>query len=401
MTSGKLSIACTSLFALLASQLTLADALQAAPARRGVPSLATAKKQESQAEAIRRPVRPEGVDTHTPVAGEEIFIERYDDGSVRIEREVALDEEGNYVNHGPYRMWTRDGKLIAEGDYEMGARVGIWTRWADRKESPLLSQTPFKSFKAPFLSQLGFINGVADGEWLIFDADQRKVSQISLVDGTRHGLALLWAPDGTLLRQSSFENGLPQGDVLQMNAGTKKLDRVKIFLDGREMVTKKATFPRTQQPKIEANHLAAPTVETESDDFWAIKFAEYKAEGEELKHGEWKTWHANGQLHMRGQYHRDQKVGRFVYWHPNGQIAAEGNFREDQYEGDWVWWHPNGQKAVYGTFRNGQVVDEWRWWDQAGRLTKRSLEDGSMTTQTEENTPLNLGQLPEDDTLTQ
>ena len=58
----------------------------------------------------------------------------------------------------------------------MAARVGIWTRWADRKESPFLSQPPLNKFDAPFLSQASFVNGVLDGEWLIFDAKQRKCS---------------------------------------------------------------------------------------------------------------------------------------------------------------------------------------------------------------------------------
>ena len=180
---------------------------------------------------------------------------------------------------------------------------------------------------------------------------------------------------------------MPQGDVLQLKAGTGDLGLVNSFLDGRELVNKKTRFTRSQQIKTEAYYLAASTVETASDDFWKIRFAKYKVEGENIRHGEWKTCHPNGKLHMRGQYYRDQKVDHFVYWHSNGQ----GEYRNDNYEGEWVWWHPNGQKAVTGSFRNGALIDQWRWWDEVGRLTKQVRHDGSKTILSHEDAELELG----------
>src|SRR5712675_235955 len=73
----------------------------------------------------------------------ETIRERYDDGKVRIERLVTLDDDGNYVNHGEWKMLSRAGDVIAEGHYDMGKRIGTWTRWNGRQDVPELSEFPF------------------------------------------------------------------------------------------------------------------------------------------------------------------------------------------------------------------------------------------------------------------
>src|SRR5262249_9379461 len=70
----------------------------------------------------------------------ETIRERYDDGKVRIERQVTLDADGNYVNHGEWKMYSHAGDVVAEGHYDMGKRIGTWTRWHGRQDCPELSE---------------------------------------------------------------------------------------------------------------------------------------------------------------------------------------------------------------------------------------------------------------------
>src|SRR5947207_2649855 len=71
------------------------------------------------------------------VTGEvELVRERYLDGKVRVERQVTLNNEGNYVNHGTWKMYSPTGDVVAEGQYNFGERNGMWTRWNARKDSP-------------------------------------------------------------------------------------------------------------------------------------------------------------------------------------------------------------------------------------------------------------------------
>jgi hypothetical protein len=123
---------------------------------------------------------------HQAKAGEvEIVRERYADGSIRIERQVTQDEEGNYVNHGEWKKLTPGGEVSASGQFNMGQRVGLWARWHNRDDAPILNEFPFNRFKAPFQSQVNFSEGTMDGEWLVTDANHKKCMQITLKSGHR------------------------------------------------------------------------------------------------------------------------------------------------------------------------------------------------------------------------
>ena len=358
---------------LFSSQFVLAAPRQARQ-KRAEPELTAVKR-----ENLVRPARPAEMEPSQPIVGSEVFVERFADGTIKTEREVTLDADGNYVNHGPWRMWNKSGRLVAEGSYHYGQRSSVWTRWYDRGDSSLLSQKPFSSFKPPFLSQATFEDGILDGEWAIFDAQQRRCCQISISQGKRHGMSLFWLPDGTVLQQSMYERGVPTGDVLQLDIKTGKLAQAKHFLNGREMITQKTNHRRSRQVQFEANYLAPTSVQTVADDFWSLQFSKYEPQGEKLRHGKWQEWFPSGQLKMSGQFDHDKRVGQFTYWHSNGQKAAEGDYLDNKHDGTWVWWHQNGQKSATGAFQNGLLVDQWRWWAENGKLSKQAMHNGSQT----------------------
>lgn len=325
----------------------------------------------------------------------EVFRERYENGNVKIEREVTLDAEGNYVNHGAWKMWDQSGLLVADGQYDLGKRVGNWTRMLGRGSAPALNQPPFNRFKAPFVSQVNFTNGKMDGEWIIIDVEQRKCSQISLKNGVRDGLAITWLPSGAMMRQIRYEQGVPVGDVVEINATSGEPEQVASYLDGRRVAKNTTHFGRGQQTKTEEWYLAPKTVQTAADNFATTTFAQYGSEGEAMRHGISRAWYPNGQLQWEGQYEYGERAGHFKYWHTNGQLAAEGKYKHDQFDGPWLWWHENGQKAITGKYEEGRLVGEWRWWDELGKLSDRRYYDGSESVSRQElEPPPELGLAP-------
>ncbi len=211
----------------------------------------------------------------------EIFRERYPSGEVRIEREVTLDSEGNYVNHGAWKMWDPAGLLIADGQYNMGKRIGSWTRILGRRDTEIMRQAPFSQFKAPFTSNVTFSNDQMNGDWLIVDADQKKCSQVSLANGQRHGMAITWLANGNVLRQAQYDQGVPVGDVLQANSSTGELERAATYLDGRRITSNVEYYTRAKrQQKSEEMFLAPKTEQKTADDFWNCQFATYDHDGE-------------------------------------------------------------------------------------------------------------------------
>ena len=143
----------------------------------------------------------------------EVIRERYPDGKIKIERQVTLDADGNYVNHGPWKLYSPSEIIIAEGQYDMGKRVGNWTRWLGKNDSKVFAQQPFKSFKPPFASQATFTDGVMDGEWLVVDADNNKMLQISLTVGQTQ------RPDDHLPAE---RQDLPPGQLRSRRAGRRR-----------------------------------------------------------------------------------------------------------------------------------------------------------------------------------
>jgi antitoxin component YwqK of YwqJK toxin-antitoxin module len=331
-------------------------------------------------------------------AGEvEIVRERYPDGKVRIERQVTQDEQGNYVNHGAWKMLTSQGEVSAEGQYNMGQRVGLWIRWHGRNDSPLFNEFPFNRFEPPYRSQANFTDGQLDGDWLISDAKDRKVMQISLKNGHRHGPAVTWLPTGKTFRQATYDQSVPVGDVLEADAKTGELKRAESYVDGRKVITRTAYHNgNRQKKKSESLYLAATTIQQSPDEYWNFRLAKYTSEGKDLKHGPSKAWFANGRQQFDGFYQLGQRSGAFTYWHENGQVAATGEYKDDRPEGIWVWWHPNGQKSAIGKYEEGALIGEWRWWSEDGKLTKQHEYDGSESITSQEDDTFDIGARPDE-----
>jgi antitoxin component YwqK of YwqJK toxin-antitoxin module len=316
----------------------------------------------------------------------EVVTERYPNGTVKIERCVTLDADKNYVNHGAWKMLTPTGELIAEGQFEMGKRIGMWTRYHGRTDSPALNEYPYNRFRAPFRSHANFVAGQIDGEWLIEDADEKKCVQISFKTGERHGPAIAWLPNGKMYRQANYDEGMPVGDVLEVNAKSGEFERSASYVNGRKIITKTAYYKGSKQKKSEALYLAATTVKKTPDDFWTMRFAQYTSEGKDLRHGPSREWYASGKPQSDGNYQNDKRHGKFTFWHENGQVAVTGEYKDDQPDGLWVWFHENGLKSTVGKYENGTFIGEWRSWGEDGRLTRQKVYDGteSITAQPQE-----------------
>jgi antitoxin component YwqK of YwqJK toxin-antitoxin module len=337
---------------------------------------------------------PAQLHTDLGVMGEvELIRERYPDGAIRIERQVTLDRDGNYVNHGAWKMFSPKGDVLSEGQFHFGRRVGLWTRWHGRNDSPIFNEFPFNQFKAPYMSQANFTDGAMDGEWILTDANDRKINQISLKAGQRHGMAITWLANGKIYRQATYDHAVPTGDLLEANKRTGELDRVATFVDGRRIITHTTHYPGNRQKHTETMYLAAATIEQSADDFWNLRMAKYTTDGNDLRHGLAKAWYPNGKIEQEGIYQFGEKAGAFTYWHENGQVAATGEFRNDQPEGTWVWWHENGQKLAVGQYQAGVLMGEWRWWSEAGKLTKQHTYDGSETVTSQSDGPLDVSLL--------
>ncbi len=267
-------------------------------------------------------------------------------------------------------MYDPNGVTIAEGKYHFGKAEGPWRRWVSPAESGALQKPPYTSFQGPFLSIASFREGELHGVWLLSDRMKRKVFEIEFHEGLRHGKAVWFFPSGGILREAYYSDGLPDGAqrIWTTPGGEPKNYR---FEAGRRVELQVAKHPN-QQKRSEGLYYHAKLSLKTRDDWWAMQLAEYEAVGEGYRQGQWRVWHANGQLQMRGEYDVDKPVGGFSWWHPNGQLALQGKYFDGRRDGRWLWWHANGLKRSQGAYYEGNPTGDWAWWGDDGKLSRQA-----------------------------
>ena len=301
------------------------------------------------------------------LGGVEIIRQRYPDGKVQIERQVAQDNLGNYYNDGFWKLFNRQGQVLAEGQFVKGVMNGFWKRWHPASGSGMFASFPFNRFQGPFLSTTTFNNGKLEGVWTMFDRQKRKVFEIPYQNGKRHGTAVWFLPNGSQVREVTFYENLIEGSLKEWDA-QKNLVRHDEFISGKKIL-RHTTYYRPKQPESE-NYYLEPRLELNGDDdWWVAQQAEYQPIGPRIQHGPAFAWHDNNQMKMKGRYQQGKRIGEFIWWHANGQKHLVGSYNKDGLKsGKWIWWHPNGQKAIDGRYESDIPVGQWTWWDVNGAV---------------------------------
>jgi hypothetical protein len=92
-----------------------------------------------------------------------------------------------------------------------------------------------------------------------------------------------------------------------------------------------------------------------------------EADGSEVRHGPWKSWHANGKAHEEGAFADGLAEGEWVVRWPNGKRRAQGSFTAGVREGPWKEFHESGPKAAEGSYRGGRRAGRWSCWGEDKR----------------------------------
>ena len=125
------------------------------------------------------------------------FNEEYDDGSKRVEREVAHYSDNHIEAHGRYREFYPNGKPFVEGQFREGRQHGEWTFYHDNGQ---------------LNRKATFNNGQPDGAWDVHRADGSLAAKRSFRNGQRHGEWTTYDQTGTKpLRIEQYTDGKPDG----------------------------------------------------------------------------------------------------------------------------------------------------------------------------------------------
>ncbi|MCA9264136.1 MAG: toxin-antitoxin system YwqK family antitoxin [Planctomycetales bacterium] len=297
----------------------------------------------------------------------EVVTERYPDGQVRAEIQVALDHNENFVYHGACRVYSTNGKIIGAGRYQYGKKNGEWSRTLWAKDSQVIAENATKGFAEPFTSNAVFQDDQLQGEWTITDNGNRPLIYWQFAEGRPHGQWIWFNPDGSTRKQMQFDQGQVVNDIVGAS-GNGKLKVLSRYIDGRELVREVSWYTRGRKMQFEGETLKPREVTKHDIDWWngSVQQHVVKHEGNSDRHGEWRFWHENGKLKMQGSYNRGQENGHFTWWHENGEKASEGDYVAGKMQGEWSTWYANGERKSSGQYVNGQREDLWMCWHENG-----------------------------------
>ncbi len=342
-------------------------------------------------EPLPEPIQPQELDQLTlprpiesiepdyvggPTRTADVITQRYPDGRPHVTRRIMQDEEGSFLNHGEWKLFSRRGDVMAEGNFREGLMDGAWQRWHAANSETLFLEPPFNQFTGPYLSTATFAAGKLDGAWTIFDRNRQKIFEMPYVNGKRNGRATWYFPNSQPMREVDFQDGQLHGQLVEYNRQGRRA-RESTFDRGQEIITRTDWYYRGQK-QTEQMWLGPKMEFLTEDDWWNAQPAGYEATGEELQHGPTREWYSNGQLRLAGQYKEGKRVGTFMWWHENGRKQIEGQFLDGMKTGTWRWFHANGKRAIEGDYLQNVESGSWTWWDEFGALEDQ--RDFSMET---------------------
>ena len=166
----------------------------------------------------------------------ETIREPYEDGTPRIEREVAHFSDNHFEADGVYREYHPNGKLFVEGRFRRGRQHGEWTFYYDNgqinRKAKYNNGQPdgaWDVFRADgtVSGKRSFRNGLRHGDWINFDESGKKpLREEHYVDGKVDGVWKVWLPSGQLKQQISFRDGKKHGTSTEWSDKGDKIAEV-------------------------------------------------------------------------------------------------------------------------------------------------------------------------------
>lgn len=298
----------------------------------------------------------------------EVIRERYENGKLRVERQVIQNQQRDYINHGFWKFYLPNGRVSAQAYFDHGKKSGAWSRWVTPKEVAAFRAPPFNQFKAPFLTTFHYDNDELNGVWKVADSADRKMLEFNLKAGKRHSTCTWYLPNGQKYQEINYRDGLIHGPYMRWNLQGQLVENRK-FEQGQEIghITE---FHRPGVKKLEYGVLAGKVEAMTLDDPWNVVFATEEKIAPDIKHGPITAWYPNGQVRFSGHYKHDVQEGEFTWYYATGQKQAEGKLTDGQRAGSWIWWHENGMRASAGQYVAGSPDGDWQWWLASGKLSR-------------------------------
>jgi len=300
----------------------------------------------------------------------ETVIERYPNGSVKVERQVVQNNQADYVNHGTYTSYDPDGNVLKKGEFQNGKQHGRWVQHFAEDEGHLISGQQRAEFVGPFVSEAAFMDGKLEGIWSIQDRDGKNITEWSYDNGVRNGKCTWFHSNGQIWLEATYRDGAIDGELLEWNRDGKLVAQ-STFIGGRYLA-KEVGWYALGHKHFEGSYLRASNVPEPAYDWWTgtATAAPATQTVEDQKHGVWSSWYRNGNKQVQGKFDHGVPIDKFTWWYENGQKQATGEYQGGKQCATWITWHPNGLKESQVTYIDGKRFGTYMEWAADGKLAK-------------------------------
>ena len=161
--------------------------------------------------------------------------DKYADGKIRVEREIARYSDNRYVADGYYREFYPNGEKFAEGQYKSGRQEGTWTYWHDNGQE--CRQVAYKNGQpdggwdvhnpdGAVIAKRSYKNGRRDGTWAVYDdSGKQQLREEQYADGKADGVWKVWFPSGQQKTQIEIQAGKRHGAAIEWDEkGNKRAE---------------------------------------------------------------------------------------------------------------------------------------------------------------------------------
>jgi hypothetical protein len=94
---------------------------------------------------------------------------------------------------------------------------------------------------------------------------------------------------------------------------------------------------------------------------WYMRASDSGDERGFVKHGQYRSWHENGQLAEEGRFEWGAQDGVWITWAENGQRLAEATYRRGVLHGRSISWHGDDSEAEMLYYNDGKLHGLCTW----------------------------------------
>jgi antitoxin component YwqK of YwqJK toxin-antitoxin module len=210
--------------------------------------LASAADADDEAVTIKRYTGPplflDQADAPPPASLVEkrVDSDKYPDGKLRYERQVARYSDDSYVADGFHREFYPNGEKFVEGQYVKGRQEGDWTYYHDngkvQRTVHFTAGMPDGSWEitnadGAVIAKRGFKAGKRDGTWTIYDeSGKQPLREEVYSEGKPNGTWKIWYPSGQIKTEIGIKDGVRHGAYAEWDEKGGKRAELN-FVDGK------------------------------------------------------------------------------------------------------------------------------------------------------------------------